>query len=316
MSWLHIVHDTTYSYKKAVRFGPHRLVIRPREGHDVRIEGIRVEIEPTFDLEWSRDLFGNCVATACILSPAEHLRIHSEVLLHQTAPFPMRPPQRETRTEFPVHFSENGVGALPQCFYQFLIPAHVPHFIGQVRPMRLDEMRFELFALSDDAPGVKQRPFLLEEHEPEKHGEEARVLRGPAQGRHPCTRRLDKIEMTRSIELRRALLIQSPEHFRMLLLFLQELAQTFCKQRWQRKAQQGFEYLSSDGGFEKYDLLVEVDRLELVVAKPLLLRQHSIGWRVMQRRKFLGDEAFPVIHGRTFNKASYSEGAHSVAAST
>jgi len=106
MSWLHIVHDTTYSYRKAVRFGPHRLVIRPREGHDVRIEEIRVEIEPTFGLEWSRDLFGNCVATAHILSPAEHLRIHSEVLLHQTAPFPLRPAQRETRTEFPVQFSE------------------------------------------------------------------------------------------------------------------------------------------------------------------------------------------------------------------
>ena len=106
MSWLHIVHDTTYSYKKAVRFGPHRLVIRPREGHDMRIEEIRLEIEPAFDLEWSRDLFGNCVATAHILSPAEHLRIRSEVLLHQTAPFPLRPAQRKTRTEFPVHFSE------------------------------------------------------------------------------------------------------------------------------------------------------------------------------------------------------------------
>ena len=106
MSWLHIVHDTTYSYKKAVRFGPHRLVIRPREGHDMRIEEIRLEIEPAFELEWSRDLFGNCVATAHLLSPAEHLRICSEVLLHQTAPFPLRPAQRKTRTEFPVHFSE------------------------------------------------------------------------------------------------------------------------------------------------------------------------------------------------------------------
>jgi transglutaminase-like putative cysteine protease len=106
MSWLHIIHDTTYFYKKAVRFGPHRLVIRPREGHDVRIEEIRVQIEPEFDLEWSRDLFGNCVATAHILSPAERLRIHSEVLLDQTAPFPQRSAQRKTRTEFPVHFSE------------------------------------------------------------------------------------------------------------------------------------------------------------------------------------------------------------------
>jgi transglutaminase-like putative cysteine protease len=106
MSWLHIVHDTTYFYKKAVRFGPHRLVIRPREGHDVRIEEIRVEIEPAFELEWSRDLFGNCVATAHLLSPAERLRIRSEVLLHQTPPFPQRSAQRETLTGFPVRFSE------------------------------------------------------------------------------------------------------------------------------------------------------------------------------------------------------------------
>ena len=50
MSWLQIIHETTYRYKKAVRFGPYRLVLRPREGHDVRIEQIRVEIEPEFEL--------------------------------------------------------------------------------------------------------------------------------------------------------------------------------------------------------------------------------------------------------------------------
>lgn len=84
MSWLRIIHDTTYHYKRAVRFGAHRLVLRPREGHDVRIEEMCLEIEPEFELEWSRDLFGNSVATAHLLSPAERLRIHSEVLLRQT----------------------------------------------------------------------------------------------------------------------------------------------------------------------------------------------------------------------------------------
>src|ERR1700745_3844449 len=64
MSWLHIIHQTTYRYNKAVRLGPHRLVLRPREGHDVHIEEMHVKIEPEFELEWSRDLFGNCVATA------------------------------------------------------------------------------------------------------------------------------------------------------------------------------------------------------------------------------------------------------------
>jgi transglutaminase-like putative cysteine protease len=106
VSWLQIIHETTYRYKKAVRFGPHRLVLRPREGHDLRIEEIRVEIEPEFELEWSRDLFGNCIATAHILSPAQQLRIHSEVILYQTAPFPLRSTRRATPTTFPVHFSE------------------------------------------------------------------------------------------------------------------------------------------------------------------------------------------------------------------
>ena len=106
MSWLHIIHDTTYRYNRAVRFGPHRLVLRPREGHDVRIEEMRVKIEPEFELEWSRDLFGNCVATAHILRPAEHLRIHSEVLLSQTAPFPQSLARRDAPTRFPVQFSE------------------------------------------------------------------------------------------------------------------------------------------------------------------------------------------------------------------
>jgi Bacterial transglutaminase-like N-terminal region len=50
MSWLRIIHQTTYRYKKAVRFGPHRLVLRPREGHDVHIEEMRVKIEPEFEL--------------------------------------------------------------------------------------------------------------------------------------------------------------------------------------------------------------------------------------------------------------------------
>ena len=122
MSWLHIVHDTTYFYKKAVRFGPHRLVIRPREGHDARIEEMRLEIEPAFDLEWSRDLFGNCLATAHILSPAERLHIHSEVLLHQTAPFPQRSAPRETSTGFPVHKRSDNLNI--HYYWQFTLRSH------------------------------------------------------------------------------------------------------------------------------------------------------------------------------------------------
>jgi len=106
MSWLHIIHQTTYRYNRAVRFGPHRLVLRPREGHDAHIEEMRLKIEPEFELEWSRDLFGNCVATAHILRPADRLHFRNEVLLHQTTPFPQRPVRGDTPSKFPVQFSE------------------------------------------------------------------------------------------------------------------------------------------------------------------------------------------------------------------
>ena len=105
MSWLRIIHETAYSYKTAVRFGPHRLVLRPREGHDVQVKDMRLEISPEFELQWSRDVFGNSIATAYFLKPADHLRIRSEVVLQQTAPFPLRSARPGTVVPFPVEYS-------------------------------------------------------------------------------------------------------------------------------------------------------------------------------------------------------------------
>jgi len=113
MSWLRIIHETTYRYKTPVRFGAHRLVLRPREGHDLRVEEMRLEIAPEFELEWSRDLFGNSVATVNFLSAADRLRIRSQVLLQQTAPFPQRAKRSRLRVPYPLTFSaeESAVAA-------------------------------------------------------------------------------------------------------------------------------------------------------------------------------------------------------------
>jgi len=105
MSWLRIIHETTYRYKRVVRFGPHRLILRPREGHDVRVEEMRLDISPEFELEWSRDVFGNSVATIHLLSSASTLRIRSEVVLRQTSPFPLHSARPVAPVVFPVEFS-------------------------------------------------------------------------------------------------------------------------------------------------------------------------------------------------------------------
>jgi len=116
MSWLRITHETTYRYNKAVSFGPHRLVLRPREGHDVRVEEMRLSITPEFELAWSRDVFGNSVATIHLLHPAEALTIRSEVLLQQTTPFPLRSARPSRPVPFPVAFS--GFEATAAAAYQ------------------------------------------------------------------------------------------------------------------------------------------------------------------------------------------------------
>ncbi|MEA3208449.1 MAG: hypothetical protein QOE70_1506 [Chthoniobacter sp.] len=116
MSWLRIIHETIYCYKSPVRFGPHRLVLRPREGHDIRVEEMTLQVEPDFTLEWNRDVFGNSVATLHLLHPARELRIRNHVILRQTAPFPRRPSRPAKPSVFPAEYSaiERGVAAAYQ----------------------------------------------------------------------------------------------------------------------------------------------------------------------------------------------------------
>lgn len=106
MNWLRIVHETHYRYKRPVRFGPHRLLLRPREGHDLRVEEMRLEITPGFELEWSRDVFGNSVATVHLLTRSDELRFRSEVVLRQTDSFPLRSTRPATPVPYPIAFSE------------------------------------------------------------------------------------------------------------------------------------------------------------------------------------------------------------------
>lgn len=83
---LRIVHRTIYRYSAPVAFQPHRLVIRPREGHDLRVERLTLAIAPACDVEWSRDIFGNSVAHAYFTERADELRIENDVLVQRFTP--------------------------------------------------------------------------------------------------------------------------------------------------------------------------------------------------------------------------------------
>jgi transglutaminase-like putative cysteine protease len=65
MPLLTIHHKTEYRYDRPVGFGEHRVMLRPRDGHDCRVLSSELVISPEpSSLRWIHDVFGNSVAIA------------------------------------------------------------------------------------------------------------------------------------------------------------------------------------------------------------------------------------------------------------
>ena len=77
MTRLGIHHRTTYHYREPVSLGPHRLMLRPRESCDVRLNSFQLTILPPATLSWAQDVFGNAVATVSITGMTDRLVIES-----------------------------------------------------------------------------------------------------------------------------------------------------------------------------------------------------------------------------------------------
>jgi transglutaminase-like putative cysteine protease len=78
---LQIEHETTYEYASTVTLLPHKLLLRPREGHDIRIESADLTLSPAHHLQWQRDVYDNAVAWASFTEPSNRLSIVSRLLL-------------------------------------------------------------------------------------------------------------------------------------------------------------------------------------------------------------------------------------------
>ena len=81
MRRLNIHHVTEYQFSVPVSLLPHRLLLRPRENHNVRIESSVLEIFPAHSLQWKRDVLDNSVAVVAFPEPADRLRIGSNVVI-------------------------------------------------------------------------------------------------------------------------------------------------------------------------------------------------------------------------------------------
>ena len=104
MKRIRIIHNTEYSYHQPVKFGPHRAMMRPREGHDVNIAKARVSIEPRAQVRWLRDTYDNSIAILTFEDPSEKLRITSEVDVDLYYDHPIECPIAPFARSFPFQY--------------------------------------------------------------------------------------------------------------------------------------------------------------------------------------------------------------------
>ncbi len=83
MTTFRIRHRTRYSYDRRVELGLHRLMIRPRDSHDMRILESSLIVTPAADVRWAFDTFGNSVAYLTFHQPTELLLIDSELTVRR-----------------------------------------------------------------------------------------------------------------------------------------------------------------------------------------------------------------------------------------
>jgi transglutaminase-like putative cysteine protease len=92
MRRLQISHQTEYRFPDPVLLLPHRLLLRPRENHNVRIESSMLDIFPAHTVQWKRDVLDNSVAVVAISQTTDLLRIASTVIIehYDENPFDFR----------------------------------------------------------------------------------------------------------------------------------------------------------------------------------------------------------------------------------
>ncbi|MET0068348.1 MAG: transglutaminase family protein [Candidatus Thiodiazotropha sp.] len=107
-----ILHRTYYNYPVNVNLGPHRLRLRPREGHELRIESSSLEISPPADLRWQRDAEDNSVAIATFKQSTRQLRIESQVVIQQYNEAPLDFLVTEEAVNFPFGYNAADLAVL------------------------------------------------------------------------------------------------------------------------------------------------------------------------------------------------------------
>jgi transglutaminase-like putative cysteine protease len=104
MRRLQIKHVTSYLFAETLTLLPHRLLLRPREGHDLRIESMALTIQPGYRLAWQRDVYDNAVALVSFNEPGRRLVIDSRLVLQHYDDRPLDFLVADSAVSFPFQY--------------------------------------------------------------------------------------------------------------------------------------------------------------------------------------------------------------------
>ena len=83
-----ITHETRYRFSEPVQLHPHRAMLRPRDGHHLRLVDATLTLSPSAPVIWSFDVFGNSIGTIAFDGMAEDVLVTSTLDLER---FPASP---------------------------------------------------------------------------------------------------------------------------------------------------------------------------------------------------------------------------------
>ena len=164
MRRLQIKHVTTYQYAATVTLLPHKLLLRPREGHDIRIESNDLAIYPAHHLQWQRDVYDNAVALATFTEPGNGLSIESRLILQHYDDQPLDFLVADYAVLYPFRYDPAEQADL--CAYVLPIFAQdQPLLCTWLRPFWQSGQMVETYVLLDRINRAIAREFTYEQRE-------------------------------------------------------------------------------------------------------------------------------------------------------
>lgn len=100
-----ITHQTRYQFSQPVELHTHRAMLRPRDGHHLRVVNATLALSPNAPVVWSFDVFGNSIATIAFSGMSQQLSVTSKLQLERFPSAPENLVVDGRQAPYPIQYS-------------------------------------------------------------------------------------------------------------------------------------------------------------------------------------------------------------------